>query len=153
MVKTVTLPIRIQPASSQTLQDQIYVCIRRSIDAGLILADSRLPSTRALAADLGVSRTTVLLAFEQLKAEGYLVPRPGSGIYIAKELPDRRPDLRVVAAGPAVKHPLLSARGRSLRERGPWIAACHCHRVPFEWALRQSTCFLCDCGRRSHDRA
>ena len=119
MVKTVTLPIRIQPASSQTLQDQIYVCIRRSIDAGLILADSRLPSTRALAADLGVSRTTVLLAFEQLKAEGYLVPRPGSGIYIAKELPDRRPDLRVVAAGPAVKHPLLSARGRSLARARP----------------------------------
>ncbi|MET0534840.1 MAG: GntR family transcriptional regulator, partial [Steroidobacter sp.] len=116
MVKTVTLPIRIEPASGQTLQDQIYFCIRRSIVEGLIHADSRLPSTRALAADLGVSRTTVLLAFERLKAEGYLVPKPGSGIYIARELPDRRPDLRVVSASGAVKHPLLSARGHSLAQ-------------------------------------
>jgi GntR family transcriptional regulator/MocR family aminotransferase len=114
MVKTVTLPIRIEPSCGQTLQDQIYFCIRRSIVDGLISADSRLPSTRALAADLGVSRTTVLLAFEQLKAEGYIVPRPGSGIYIAKELPDRRPDLRVVSR--TASHPLFSARGRSLAQ-------------------------------------
>jgi GntR family transcriptional regulator/MocR family aminotransferase len=116
MGKTVTLPIRIEPASGQTLQDQIYRCIRRSIVDGLILADGRLPSTRALAADLGVSRTTVLLAFEQLKAEGYIVPRQGSGIYIARELPDRRPDLGAMRTPPAVKHPLLSARGRSLAQ-------------------------------------
>jgi GntR family transcriptional regulator/MocR family aminotransferase len=114
MVKTVTLPIRIEPSGSQTLQEQIYFCIRRSIVEGLIPADGRLPSTRALAVELGVSRTTVLLAFEQLKAEGYLVPRPGSGIYIAKELPDRRPALRVVTSASTMKHPLLSARGRSL---------------------------------------
>ena len=116
MVRTVTLPIRIEPTCGQTLQDQIYVCIRRSIVEGLICADSRLPSTRALAADLGVSRTTVLLAFEQLKAEGYIVPRPGSGIYIARELPDRRPDLRIVATAAGVKHPLFSARGRALAQ-------------------------------------
>jgi len=116
MVKTVTLPIRIEPTCGQTLQDQIYFCIRRSIVEGIICADSRLPSTRALAADLGVSRTTVLLAFEQLKAEGYIVPRPGSGIYIAKELPDRRPNLRVVSTAATVKHPLFSARGRALSQ-------------------------------------
>src|SRR5690242_20532231 len=92
MAKIVPLPIRIEPSSPQTLQDQIYSCIRRSIAEGIISADARVPSTRSLAADLGVSRTTVLLAFEQLKAEGYLVPRPGSGIYIAKELPGRQPD-------------------------------------------------------------
>jgi GntR family transcriptional regulator/MocR family aminotransferase len=114
MAKIVPLPIRIEPASRQTLQDQIYSCIRRSIDEGLIRADARLPSTRALAMDLGVSRTTVLLAFEQLKAEGYLVPKPGSGIYIAKELPNGRLEPRASHAGPRVKHPLLSARGRSL---------------------------------------
>jgi GntR family transcriptional regulator / MocR family aminotransferase len=116
MVKTVTLPIRIEPSCGQTLQDQIYFCIRRSIVEGVICPDSRLPSTRGLAADLGVSRTTVLLAFEQLKAEGYLVPKPGSGIYIAKELPDRRPDLRVASTAAAAKHPLFSARGRSLAQ-------------------------------------
>jgi len=116
MVKTVTLPIRIEPASGQTLQEQIYLCIRRSIVSGVIGTEGRLPSTRALAADLGVSRTTVLLAFEQLKAEGYIVSRQGSGIYIAKALPDRRPDQQVVRTIAAIKHPLLSARGRSLAQ-------------------------------------
>jgi GntR family transcriptional regulator/MocR family aminotransferase len=116
MVKTVTLPIRIEPACGQTLQNQIYFGIRRSIADGLIRSDGRLPSTRALAADLGVSRMTVLLAFEQLKAEGYVVPRQGSGIYIAKMLPDPCPDRHVVRTVAAVKHPLLSARGRSLAQ-------------------------------------
>src|SRR4030088_2231186 len=116
MVKTVTLPIRIEPSCGQTLQDQIYFCIRRSIVNGSIHTDGRLPSTRALAADLGVSRTTVLLAFEELKAEGYIVPRQGSGIYIAKVLPDPHPDRQVVRTVAAVNHPLLSARGRSLAQ-------------------------------------
>src|SRR5688500_19662533 len=104
MVKTVTLPIRIEPSCGQTLQDQIYFCIRRSIIEGVICADSRLPSTRALAADLGVSRTTVLLAFELLKAEGYIVTRPGLGIYIAKVLLDSHPLLLDIAADAAVTY-------------------------------------------------
>ncbi|MFL6605461.1 MAG: PLP-dependent aminotransferase family protein [Steroidobacteraceae bacterium] len=116
MVRTVTLPIRIEPSCGQTLQDQIYLCVRSSIMNGVIGTDSRLPSTRTLAADLGVSRMTVLLAFEQLKAEGYIVPRQGSGIYISKDLPDPPPDRPVVRTGAAVKHPLLSARGRSLAQ-------------------------------------
>jgi len=125
MVRTVTLPIRIEPTCGQTLQEQIYLCIRRLIVNGSIDTDGRLPSTRALAADLGVSRTTVLLAFEQLKAEGYIVPRQGSGIYIAKVLPDSRPAGHIVRTVAATKHPLLSARGRSLAQtrtpdrRGP----------------------------------
>ena len=50
---------------------------------GLIGANRRLPSTRWLAADQRVSRNTVLLALEQLRAEGYVVMRPGSGMFIA----------------------------------------------------------------------
>src|SRR4051794_5914122 len=98
MARTVTLPVRIEPSSGQTLQEQIYLCIRKSIVNGDIQTDARLPSTRALAAELGVSRTTVLLAFEQLKSEGYIVPRPGSGIYIARVLPDSRPAQPVLRA-------------------------------------------------------
>jgi GntR family transcriptional regulator/MocR family aminotransferase len=114
MGKAVTLPIRIEPSRGRTLQEQIYFCVRGSIDNGLIGANGRLPSTRALAADLGVSRTTILLAFEQLKAEGYVVPKKGSGLYIAPELPDRQPDPDSARKVQAVKHPLLSARGRAL---------------------------------------
>jgi GntR family transcriptional regulator/MocR family aminotransferase len=115
MGKAVTLPIRIDPSrGGRTLQEQICFCIRGSIVNGLIGADGRLPSTRALAADLGVSRTTVLLAFEQLKAEGYIVPKKGSGLYIAKELPDRQPDFHAAGRALRVTHPLLSTRGRAL---------------------------------------
>ena len=92
MVKTVTLPIRIEPSCGQTLQDQIYFCIRRSIVNGSIHTDGRLPSTRTLAADLGVSRTTVLLAFEQLKAEGYADAGHLSGRSVRNQL------TRVIAA-------------------------------------------------------
>jgi GntR family transcriptional regulator/MocR family aminotransferase len=116
MSKTVTLPIRIEAARGQTLQQQLYHGIRWSIVVGRLGADRRLPSTRTLAAELGISRTTVLLAFEQLQAEGYIVPRRGSGHFVVQELPDRSP--ATVATGPALPrpHPLLSERGQALAQ-------------------------------------
>jgi GntR family transcriptional regulator/MocR family aminotransferase len=115
MGKTATLPIRLEDSGDRTLQDQIYAGIRRCILEGLLDRERRLPSTRALAAELGVSRTTVLLAVENLQAEGYLVSRRGSGTFVAEELPD--PALRLVRVRPAPdapRHPLLSERGRAL---------------------------------------
>ena len=116
MSKTATLPIRIEADCGQTLQEQLYVGIRWSIVAGRLGADGRLPSTRALAADLGISRTTVLLAFEQLQAEGYIVPRRGSGNFVAPELPDRVPPTEAAGAALTRQHPLLSERGRALAQ-------------------------------------
>src|SRR6266542_6313169 len=49
---------------------------------------SRLPSSRALAADLGISRLTVNLAFSKLHAEGYLQSKARSGIFVAYPLPE-----------------------------------------------------------------
>ena len=97
------------------MQEEICSSIRRSILDGLIGGESRLPSTRALAAELGVSRTTVLLALDILRAEGYLVSRPRSGTFIAQDLPDwvaHAPAQR--AAG--LEHPEFSARGRALAQ-------------------------------------
>ena len=79
MPTTARLPIFIEERGGRTLQEQIYLSIRQSIVDGLVEAGRRLPSTRVLAADLGVSRTTALIALEQLRAEGYVVARPGSG--------------------------------------------------------------------------
>lgn len=115
MAKTTVVPIRIESSGCTSLQEQIYSSIRGSILEGLIGANHRLPSTRALAAELGVSRTTVLCALENLQAEGYLVTRRGSGTYIAKRLPDRLPRAPSRQAG-AEHHPLLSERGRQLAE-------------------------------------
>ena len=66
---------------------------------------ARLPASRVLAADLGCARGTVVLALEQLTAEGYLTARPGSATRVAATLPDDTvphsgPPARV-AAGPA----------------------------------------------------
>ncbi len=117
MAKIATLSIRIDGADERTLQEQIYAGIRRSIVEGLIGAERRLPSTRALAAELGVSRTTVLLAVETLHAEGYLESKRGAGTFVTRELPDTRPrPAPAVRAPRAEAHPLLSARGRALAE-------------------------------------
>ena len=70
-------------------------------------------------ADLGVSRTTALLALEQLRAEGYVVARRGSGMFIAPQLPERRPRA-VPPLENLVARPPFSRRGAALaRMRAP----------------------------------
>jgi GntR family transcriptional regulator/MocR family aminotransferase len=63
--------------------------IRASILGGRFRPGERLPPTRTLAADLSLARNTVLEAYEQLIAEGYLSARHGSGTFVAPDLPDR----------------------------------------------------------------
>ena len=67
---TAQILIPLDPAGGTTMQRQIYSGIRRAILERRVAPGTRLPSTRALASDLGVSRTTSLLALEQLRAEG-----------------------------------------------------------------------------------
>jgi GntR family transcriptional regulator / MocR family aminotransferase len=67
---------------------QLYDGLRASILAGRLRAGTRLPSTRALASELGISRNTVLNAYAQLLAEGYVEGAVGSGTYVAHTLPD-----------------------------------------------------------------
>src|SRR5690349_17626320 len=115
MRRTASLPIFIR--GEGTLQQQIYRCIRQSIVDGLVDVDSPLPSTRVLAADLRVSRTTTLLALEQLRAEGFIVAKPGSGTFVARQLPEH-PGTSVVpvtsVASSAVARPPFSLRGNQL---------------------------------------
>jgi GntR family transcriptional regulator/MocR family aminotransferase len=109
MSRTARLPIFID-AGRRNLQQQIYRSIRQCIVDGRAGGDRRLPSTRALAADLGVSRTTTLLALEQLRAEGYITSRRGAGNFIATSLPE--PHAPVVAAVPeTMARPPFSRRG------------------------------------------
>src|SRR5688572_23330476 len=91
MSRTARLPIFLEQRGGRTLQEQIYRSIRQSILDGRLAGDRRLPSSRALATDLSISRTTVLLALEQLRAEGYLVARRGSGTFVALQVPENRP--------------------------------------------------------------
>ena len=108
------LLIRLDPRARGALQQQIYAGIRRAILDGVVAPGTRLPSSRAVAEDLGVSRTTAVLALEQLLAEGYLASRRGSGTFVAQDLPDDLPQGRVARPTPSPKHPPLSRRGTAL---------------------------------------
>ncbi|BCL84021.1 transcriptional regulator [Ktedonobacteria bacterium brp13] len=67
---------------------QLYHALRDTILAGQLGAGTQLPPTRVLATELAVSRTTVVTAFDQLLAEGYLETRVGSGTFVASTLPE-----------------------------------------------------------------
>ena len=70
------------------LYSQVYRALRRQILSGRMRPGSRLPSTRWLASELGISRNTALLAYEQLVAEGYLTAGSHAGTKVASELPE-----------------------------------------------------------------
>ncbi|MER7275409.1 PLP-dependent aminotransferase family protein [Dactylosporangium sp. NPDC000244] len=76
--------------------EQLVGALREAITRGRLAPGTRLPSTRDLAADLGVSRGLVVGAYEQLAAEGRLVSRRGSGTVVAEvvaAVPRRRADV------------------------------------------------------------
>jgi GntR family transcriptional regulator/MocR family aminotransferase len=117
--------IRLDARANGTLQTQIYAAIRRAILDGDLAPGTRLQSSRAIASDLGVSRTTTLLAFEQLTAEGYLTARRGSGTYVARELPDDLPRARAPQIVRRREHPPVSRRGAALRAIPAAARRCH----------------------------
>ena len=106
--------IRIEPSAPEGLQRQVYNAVRRAILEGVLEPGMRIPSSRALADDVRVSRTTTLLAYEQLLAEGYLETRRGSGTFVAAELPDDLPQQASPGRRARTKHPQLSRRGVEL---------------------------------------
>lgn len=91
MTTTIRVPelrIPLDPAEAEPLHQQVYRGVRDAILSGSLPAGAQLPSSRRLADDLAVSRTTILVAFGQLVAEGYIVGAVGSGSYVASQIPD-----------------------------------------------------------------
>jgi GntR family transcriptional regulator/MocR family aminotransferase len=78
----------LKPDLSSPLYQQIYEHLRAAILSGQLQRGAKLPSTRALADELGISRNTVLNAYDQLFAEGYLQSVEGRGTFIAHVLPE-----------------------------------------------------------------
>ncbi len=77
-----------QPASNVPLYQALYAHMRAAILSGELKDGMKIPSTRTLADELNISRNTVLNAYRQLLAEGYLESREGSGTFVAHVLPD-----------------------------------------------------------------
>ncbi|HKF72274.1 MAG TPA: PLP-dependent aminotransferase family protein [Stellaceae bacterium] len=99
--------------ATRSLQDQIVDYFRAAVLEGRLKAGTRVPSSRALAADHGVARITAVQAYERLVAEGYLASRPGSGLFVAESQGD--PPAKPAAAirrsrnrfrAPTLKRPL-----------------------------------------------
>ena len=79
---------RHSPMFNAPLYQQVYTNLRSSILSGELKGGMKLPSTRALAEELNVSRNTILNAYQQLMAEGYIESVKGSGTYVARIAPD-----------------------------------------------------------------
>ena len=142
---------------SGTLAQQIYHAIRHAILAGQLAPGARLPATRTLAHELGVSRNTVLLAYDQLLAEGYTVGQTWSGTYVASALPDvtlSPPDAEAYAVRAREGTTLrLSAYGRRVAQNTslpPPSALPHCHpvRYDFRYGLPDVAAFPHETWRR-----
>ena len=73
---------------------QVYRRLRSAILEGAFRPGEKLPSTRDIAEQLGVSRTVALMAYEQLLSEGFATGRTGSGTYVSKAVEARRSDAR-----------------------------------------------------------
>jgi GntR family transcriptional regulator/MocR family aminotransferase len=136
----VSLAIRLaEPGPGEgSLSRQLYAAMRSAILEGRLGAGDRMPASRVLAADLGVSRNTALAAVDQLVSEGYLETRRGSGCYVARDLPDARPTPIPPRSAPTATPDLrLSRRGRGLAatprsagaSRGRWYP-CFVPGVP-----------------------
>ncbi|QBD76957.1 PLP-dependent aminotransferase family protein [Ktedonosporobacter rubrisoli] len=109
--------LALDPSSPIPLYRQLADAIRQTILSGKLAAGTKLPSTRLCARNLGISRFTVLTAFEQLLAEGYIYGQEGSGTYVTDVLPDsllELPDKTAPLAPAEEQKRKLSRRGAVL---------------------------------------
>src|SRR5439155_12015422 len=98
--------VRLDRAAAEPLHQQLYRQIRDELASGSFNNNSsRLPSSRALAADLGISRFTVNLALSRLHAEGYLQSKVGSGTFISEALPETFLSAQMTKAAPPTERP------------------------------------------------
>src|SRR5215470_12914490 len=104
--------ISLERATSLPLYKQLYQSIRQSILRGTLRKGLRLPSTRTLAHELRVSRNIVVIAFEQLLAEGYIESRTGAGTFVTETLPE---DVLQVGNRPLNGNRSLYERGETFK--------------------------------------
>ena len=100
--------VQLDAGSPAPAYRQVCDSLRDAIVAGRLAAGARIPGTRLLAAELGVSRNTVNGAVAQLLAEGYVVARPRAGTFVNARLPDA---------------PLVPWRGRTRSDPRPAATA------------------------------
>jgi len=111
--------VQLDRAAAEPLHQQLYRQIRDELVSGSFNNNSsRLPSSRELAADLGISRFTVNLALSRLHAEGYLQSKVGSGTFVAEPLPETFLSARTETTARHIERPpRLSNRVRDIPDQ------------------------------------
>lgn len=127
----VSLLLPLDPGSDTPLYRQVYEGLREGILTGRLRSGTRLPATRTLAEELGLSRSTVIGAYERLRLEGFLEARVGAGTWVA---PGIDPDPAAgVASGPAAR--AVSARGEAIVALDGPTPAFHEEPRPFQLGI------------------
>src|SRR5690349_2964765 len=90
MVPVFPFDLELAQRAGGTLTRSLHQQLRAAVLDGRLVAGSAMPSTRAVAEALGISRNTVVNAYDLLVAEGYVLPRPGARAVVA-EIAVRRP--------------------------------------------------------------
>lgn len=124
------LPIVLAPDGATPLVDQIVTAIRTRIDDRVLRAGARLPPIRQLAEQCGVSRFTVVEAYDRLVALGHLQSRRGSGFYVtARPLP-----ARPARSGEALERAIDAAwLMREIAQEGPDRILAGAGSLPADW--------------------
>lgn len=120
-MRPVLLGVGIDPTGAEPVYIQLYSQIRMLILSRVLVPGARLPSSRMVAAELSVSRATVVAAYDQLAGEGYIAGRAGSGMYVT-DLPDDTMDI-VVPDAPLSSRTAPAAPGVTPAPAGALVAA------------------------------
>jgi GntR family transcriptional regulator / MocR family aminotransferase len=118
------------------LHRQVYRALRVAILDGTLGSGARLPSTRALTRELGLSRTPIVLAYEQLLAEGYATARAGSGTYAARTLAPGAPAPRGTEPARVPSSPRLSRFGSRAVESARGLPSWRLRDTPLPYDFR-----------------
>src|SRR5579863_2913308 len=118
--------IAVDRKDRKPLHRQIYEAYRTAIVSGSLRAAQRIPSSRVLASELGISRFPVLNAYGQLLAEGYFEGRVGAGTVVSSSLPDQFTSsapatTRLAATRPTPRPVARRCSILASRENSPWL--------------------------------
>lgn len=128
--------IHLDQGSDLPLYRQLYEKLRDAILSGQLTAGTRLPSTRALADEWKISRNTVINAFSQLTAEGYLESRTGFGTCVTEQLPEEILNVareQLASSSDCAMEPTLPPR---ISERAEAVAP-----IPYQWESARPRAF------------
>jgi len=102
--------------SDRPLQEQLQHHLTDWICSGRLAPGTRLPASRRLALELGISRNTVTIVLEQLRSEGFLESFPGKGVFVSSEMPKGVEGLSQVKWMNKISLPALSDFGQTLNK-------------------------------------